>query len=290
VTVSPLLKWAGGKRWFLPVASDGIRGYLEKSGGNYFEPFLGGAAMALSLGLPDMILSDAIEELVEFYETVRDDPADVAWMLSAYAIEGVDKENYLRVRDYRPSTRGSRAARLLYLNRLCFNGVYRVNKGGTFNVPYGDQAYRESVIKRKSRDAIGSLFPHKGKIEAVSEALREATICCVDFELVIEEAGANDLLYVDPPYDEGYSSYTAKKFTKADQERLAEALYYAHKRGAAIIAHNANTEDVNYWYHEWMTMRSVDERRAINSDTANRDGAPCVVATNVPELLQWRTR
>lgn len=285
--VSPLLKWAGGKRWFLPIAAEGIDAYLEKSGGCYFEPFVGGGAMALRLGRASMVLSDAIEELMGFYETVRDKPAKVAWQLSAYAIQGVDKENYLRVRDHEPKTDHGRAARMLYLNRLGFNGLYRVNKSGKFNVPYGDQVYRQSVVKRKSRDAIGSLFPHKGKIEAVSEALRTALIGSCDFQTAIGEAGAGDLIYVDPPYDGTYSSYTAQSFSRDDQERLAVALYEASLRGAAIIAHNSNTEDVNYWYHEWMAVLPVNERRPINSDATNRSGAPCVVATNVPELLSW---
>jgi DNA adenine methylase len=285
---SPLLKWAGGKRWFLPVAAEGIRKYLQKTGRVYFEPFVGGGAMAFSLGSAYMTISDAIEELVEFYQTVRDEPALVAWQLSAYAIEGVDKENYLRIRDLEPETAVCRAARMLYLNRLGFNGLYRVNKSGKFNVPYGDQVYRASVVKRKSRDAIGSLFPHKGKIEAVSEALRKAFIVCNDFEPVIKEAGAGDLIYADPPYDGVFGAYTAQNFSKDDQERLAVALYEASERGAAIIAHNANTKDVWYWYHEWMTVIPVGERRIINSDAKNRGAASCVVVTNVPELLQLK--
>jgi DNA adenine methylase len=286
-TASPILKWAGGKRWMIPVAAEGITNYLDYTGGVYYEPFLGGGAMALFLERPKAMLNDALAELIELYQACRTSPGKLAWQLSAFAIEGVEKDNYLRIRAMHDlDTPLKRAARMLYLNRLGYNGLYRVNRGGKFNVPYGDQVYRLSVIERRSRDAITSLFPHKGKLEAVSRAFRGAELWSGDFEDNIKLAGQGDLVYGDPPYDETFSSYTAQRFSEADQERLAEALYRAHQRGAEIILHNSNTEKVRYWYHEWTTMIPTKERRPINRDGENRDGAPCVIATTCPDLLK----
>jgi DNA adenine methylase len=277
---SPLLKWAGGKRLLLPVIVDGITSTLDQTGGRYIEPFLGGGAVALHLGRPGMIVNDAIPELIEFYRTVRDEPALVAWALSSIAIMGVDEKNYYRVRDETDlGTVGPqmRAARMLYLNRLCYNGVYRVNSKGAFNVPYAKDAYRESMVKRKSRDAITSLFPHKGKIEAVSRALMTSEILYGDFQVAVEKAQAGDVVYCDPPYDGTYSAYTNPPFKKEDQERLAEHLYYAHERGAHIVVSNSDTKFIRYLYSEWATIMETEERRAINSDTKGRARVGCVL-------------
>lgn len=284
---TPLLKWPGGKRWFLPRALDGIRAFLDETGGHYVEPFCGGAAMALALEWDRMVLGDAAAEIIEFYQTVVADPAKVAWQLSALAIEGVEKENYYRVRDMRPDTALGRAARILYLNRLSFNGLYRVNKSGDYNVPYGDQVYRKSVVNRRSRDAITSLFPHKGKIEAVARALGDAELYAGDFAPLIDATDEGDLVYADPPYDEQFDQYTAEGFKLQDQVRLAGALYEANKRNVAFIAHNSNTEHVRELYLGWAHVFYVDERRAINRNGADRTGAKCVVITNLEELLSW---
>ena len=291
--VSPLLKWAGGKRRQLKTIAPIVIDALNASGGRYFEPFLGGAAMALHLGIGErMILNDAIAELVMFYRTVRDEPALVAWSLSALAIQGVDEENFYRVRDMDPTTLKPEmvAARMFFLNRLGFNGMYRVNKAGGFNVPFGKpdvdreraamtaQPYRESIVKRKSRDAIGSLFPHKGKIEAVSRVLKRSHICHGDFEPVINAASRGDVVYCDPPYDGTYNSYTAVGFSEDDQRRLTDACRRANSRGATVLISNSNTDLVHEMYSPWAEIHDTSEGRTINSDTGGRGRASCILA------------
>lgn len=274
---TPLLKWAGGKRRQLKILVPLIVERLEH-GGRYLEPFLGGGAVALHLGIGErMILNDAIAELVVFYRTVRDEPARVAWALSAYACRGVDEAAYYSVRDERPTDPIFVAARMLYLNRLGFNGLYRVNVKGEFNVPYGKQPYRESVVNRKSADAVTSLFPHKGKIEAVSDALRGARLLHGDFERVIDAAGADDVVYADPPYDGTYNSYNAQGFTESDQRRLAKVLKRARYRGARVLTSNSDTPLVRELY-SWAELLDTKEGRPINADVANRGKAPCVLA------------
>lgn len=269
----------------IPIAADGIIEHLSRTGGRYIEPFLGGGAMALWLGLPNMVLGDACRPLMETLHEIQKDAGAVVWNLSALAIRGVDKESYYRVRDMRPRTSMQRAARFLYLNRLCFNGIYRENSKGKFNVPYADARFRKSVIGRSARDAVESLFPNKERFHQVATALSGAQIGPWDFGELIGAADEGDLLYIDPPYDGAYSSYTALGFTVEDQERLAGELREAHEAGAAFIAHNADTDNVRKWY-EWapVIVRSK-EKRQINADTRGRGRVPCLIITNVPELL-----
>lgn len=280
--IQPLLRWAGAKRWFAPQAIPTFTEYLTETGGRYFEPFFGSGSMGIQM--PDTIervFADRLEPLIEFHEMVRDKPGELAWGLSALAIKGVDKENFLWVRDeHKPDTPVGRAARFFYLNRICFNGLYRENKKGKFNVPYGDAAYRKSVIGRSARDAIESLFPNREKIQNVHHALQGALIGAADFEEVIAEAGDGDLVYCDPPYHDTFSGYERTGFNSDDHERLATALYEATGRGAAVIAHNSLTDKVRYWYGEWCEIVEVKEKRSIAARGSSRKKAPCAVISN----------
>lgn len=298
IEAQPILKWAGGKRWLLGDIAVPILRYLSRSGGRYIEPFLGGGAVALHLGLPGMLLNDALPELVNLYTQVRDNPAKVAWGLSAIACGGVDEEDFLKVRAMRPRKPYVQAGRMLYMNRLGFNGMYRLNGDGDFNVPFGKRAtkkpknqpaegtlslmyteepYRESVVTRESRDDIGSLFPHKGKLEAVARALATSTITCGDFEPVVDQACEGDFILADPPYDGAGEMYTSAGFDAGDQRRLAGALKRAVDRGAAVMMTNSDTPLIRELY-AWAEVRATSESRTINSDVKGRQRAACVLA------------
>ena len=283
--LAPLLKWAGAKNWCADAFAPIFRTYLE-SGGYYIEPFVGSGSMHLATQAPLAVLGDTLEPLMEMHAVVRDTPGEFAWGLSGLCVRGVDEETYYWVRDESPrDTAVQRAARLLYLNRLDFNGLYRENKKGEFNVPYGGACYRKSIIGRSARDAIGALFPNREKIEHVSLALKTAELYTGDFAALVENASAGDLIYADPPYSGTFAQYAAGGFDDADQERLAVALAEAHFRGAVVVAHNALTDHVKYLYGEWCHMIYVNERRAIAADGDKRGDAPCVVAVsqNAPE-------
>lgn len=283
----PLLKWVGGKRSFVPMLADGIRSYLEKSKGTYIEPFIGGGAMAFALGLPKMSLSDKNGWLMEFYAVVRDNPEGLSAALRGLTLSpGIHKEAYLEVRETEFDDPITQAAKLLYLNKLCFNGLFRVNKSGQFNVPYGDAREKLSV-EELCKSGLSTIFPNKERIAGASETLKDAYLSAGDFEGVIGHADDGDFLYIDPPYDETYGNYTPGGFTSTDQHRLAVALYKADKRGAKIVLHNSNTKKIHYFYHEWLDIFPVEERRAINVDVQNRSGAKCLVATNLPDCLNW---
>lgn len=254
--------------------------FLEESGGYFVEPFAGSAAMLLAVRPTRAVLGDVLESLMEFYQVVRDTPGELAWGLSALAIQGVDKENYYRVRDMRPETPVQRAARFFFLNRTGFNGLYRENKSGVFNVPWGDATYRKSVIGRSARDAIEALFPNREKIDLVSQVLQKAELYCGDFATLIEGTGQGDLIFADCPYSGTFANYAKGGFDDADQERLAVSLAEAHLRGAVIVAHNAATEHVSYLYEEWADCILVNEKRSIAANGSKREAAPCVVAVS----------
>lgn len=277
----PLIKWAGGKGRLVPEILPAIRATLEETGGRYFEPFLGGGAIALALGWREMILNDAIRELADFYRQVKDRPAELAYMLSAIACKGVDEKAYYEIRDSRPNALLERAARFLYLNRLGFNGIYRVNKAGEFNVPYAKDPRRKSMIERSERDAITSLFPNKEKIIRAGESLAGAQIYSGDFARVMRLAASGDVVYCDPPYDGTYDSYTAGGFSEDDQRRLAAQCRMALARGAHVMISNSDTELIRYLY-SGATIVATKESRTINSDTKGRQKVPCVLVVMEP--------
>ena len=263
----------GGKRAFAQTLATHISIYVQENGGTYYEPFLGGGAMALAVNAP-MVLSDIIEELTNTYQVVKDTPIELARLLLDFAEFGTDEKSYYAIRDTEAETKLDRAARLVYLNAHCFNGVYRTNKAGHFNVPYGKKEGRitDELIER---------------IGAASDQLNrnKATIQSGDFERFISQAGAGDFVYVDPPYDGTYSDYSKEGFCGVSQERLAQTLLALHRRGGAFIAHNSDTEKVRWWYGEWASMVPTGEKRSVSQDGEGRKKADCLLITNHPEML-----
>lgn len=267
----PFLKWIGGKKNFVPTLAPTIKAYLEETGGDYYEPFMGGGAMALALGLPDMQLNDVIEDLVKTYRAVRDNPIDVVLLLSELRDWGTEESNYYSVRATEPGKDIEVAARMIYLNMHCFNGLWRTNKKGQMNAAYGKQ----------SGKLTDSLFERIGE---ASKALKHADIYEGDFEPVVKQAGEGDLVYVDPPYDGTYAGYSEGGFCGVSQDRLASELCEAHKKGVAFICHNSDTEKVRSWY-SFATLLPSGESRAVNADGGGRGKAKCLLITNKPSLL-----
>ena len=269
----PLLKWAGGKRALLPTLIPRF-GKIE---GTYFEPFLGAGSVALALA-PETskVLSDTNTELINVFVVARDHPEELIKELSTHANT---REHFLRVRawDRDPSFSTvspiKRAARFIFLNKTCFNGLYRVNKSGYFNVPYGDQP------NAKILDA--------ENIRAVSAALRgsdlrpdRTLLLNADFLETVSRAGAGDLVYADPPYDPAsgtanFVSYQPNGFGSEKQIELRDQLEAAHGRGARVIASNNDTPFIREIYSEsrgWKVEELV-VKRAISASASGRVGA-----------------
>ena len=259
----PILKWAGGKSWFVKDFGDDLFEHVLKCGGSFIEPFLGGAAMALHLGLPNMILGDAEEELIETYATIRSKTGDVAALLSLMDDLGTDRESYDRVKETPAHTEVERAAKFIYLNHTCFNGLYRKNKSGEFNVPWGGEGRR---------------LPDVERLYAVADAIRKSTLLAADFQYVISQAGKGDVIYADPPYHGTYSDYTSKGFGDDDHRRLADALAKAYSRGAEFILHNSDTPLIRELY-DGLEIAVMPEKRRINSDGEKRGPVECLLIT-----------
>jgi DNA adenine methylase len=232
VSLPPLMKWPGGKRW---LADELVQAFPRKVK-RYYEPFLGGAAVFFAFRPKRAILSDANPELVNCYVQVRDNPDQ---LLRALRQLHNSEANYYRVRGQEPIDPINRAARLLFLTTLSFNGIFRQNLDGVFNVPYGKKTH---------------LNPADGqKIVAASGGLRGAKIICNDFEEATETAGKDDLIYFDPPYtvahgNNGFLKYNATIFSWDDQVRLAKTAQRLSERGCFVFVSNADHKSIRSLY------------------------------------------
>lgn len=228
------LKWAGGKRWFVKHQIHRVPEQFNR----YIDPFVGGGSLFFYLEPDEAIISDLNGELITTYEAIRDDWQGVQRQLRKHANHH-GEAYYYRVRAQRPRTPVNIAARMIYLNRTCFNGIYRVNASGKFNVPKG------------STDTV---FRGTEQFEERSHILNRAEILCCDFEETIDRAEENDFLFCDPPYaireEQSFVSYTKDMFDWDDQIRLSEALIRAKNRNVKIIMTNVNHPAVGALYEK----------------------------------------
>lgn len=229
----PFLKWAGGKRWLVAQHPEWFRIGATR----HLEPFLGSGAVFFRTEPRKAILSDLNADLITTYRALRDIPVDVWRHLRMHQRKHND-EYYYRVRDGRCYTSATRAARFIYLNRTCFNGLYRVNLGGVFNVPKGTK----SAVLLPTDD-----FVH------LSELLQPVKLVACDFSETIAQAAEGDFLYIDPPYtvrhnNNNFLKYNEKIFSWRDQQRLAGDLACAAKRGACILVSNADHPCIHALY------------------------------------------
>lgn len=283
----PFLKWAGGKRQLLPE----LLSCVPASFNRYREPFLGGGALFFELVAQGRIkgdrldpnegatLSDSNEELVDCYIAVRDCPEQ---MIEALRKHRNDEAYYYAVRSQTPHDLSlpERAARTIYLNRTCFNGLYRVNREGRFNVPFG--RYKNPRI-----------CDEEG-LRAASEALQLAILICQDFKNALPLARTGDFVYCDPPYlpqdvpsdpctqskrTGNFAQYQAGGFTDEQQAALAAQLRSLARNGSHVMATNAGSKRGKELYHDF-NLRLIEARRNITRKGADR-------AKRAPELLAY---
>lgn len=255
--IKPILKWAGGKSAVLPQLIQ----HFPKSFDRFVEPFFGGGAVffALNPTVP-AIANDVNPELIELYTVVRDTPTLLIKKLDE--LTGLYSEPfYYQLRAANPSTSADRAARTIFLNKCGFNGLYRQNKKGEFNSPFG------------KRIKCPQLYDRNNLLRA-SDHLRNVNLCCSDFEEIIDRCGQGDLVYCDPPYEPisataSFTAYSQSGFTQNDQKRLHEAVKRAVRRGAAVYLSNSSARFVLDLYREW-DVKEVEARRAINSNGSGR--------------------
>lgn len=219
VIVKPVLRWAGSKRQILPK----LTSLTPKFDGRYIEPFCGSACLFLALNPAKSVLGDVNSHLVSTYRALQQDPEAVFSILVNWK---VDKETYLQLRSLPVSLNSSfDAAKFLYLNRYCFNGVYRENRQGQFNVPYSGRR-------------TGKL-PNVEELLEFSSRLRNSELYCGDFSNIVQSANVADFIYLDPPYHYGASrnrgEYGQNAFSDNDIDRLIEIVRDASDRGVKIL-------------------------------------------------------
>lgn len=252
----PYLKWTGGKQWLAAVAP----GFVPDSfSGRYFEPFLGGGAVYFALGLEEAVLADLNAELISSYAGVRDAADEVIALLRSYPH---DRQFFDAMRTARPQLPHTRAARLIYLNKTAFNGMYRVNLNGRFNVPFG--RYKNPTICDPDR------------IRAASKALKTATLMVRDFEPATCTARPGDLVYFDPPYitghqNNGFLKYNAPLFSWDDQRRLAKVAVALCERGVQVVVSNSDHPGVGDLYSGF--YRYIVIRNSLIGGTGSERGA-----------------
>lgn len=283
--VKPLLKWAGGKRRLLQTLFEVFPANFDLKQNNYFEPFVGGGAVlfglanhlskeeigSLSKKQKSIIVSDTNGELINFYKVVRDSPSDLSNKIRDLA-KRTDRDDFYSVRSSSPTTKVGRAARLLYLNRLCFNGLYRVNSKGEFNVPYGrylnPNIYNPELIK------------------ACSAWLKHAQISEATFKDAVVKARKGDLVYFDPPYiplsaTASFSNYAKEGFSEKDQRELAKVIATLTKKGVYVVLSNSDTKLSRQIFGD-LNLYSVPVGRSISANGATRSKVKELIGTNYP--------
>lgn len=279
----PFVKWAGGKRRLLSILEQKIPAKF----GTYFEPFLGGGAMLFhilsfakkGLGHPSYLgggnngvgnpckVSDLNPDLVLTYVTIRDKVDDLIYSLRHHAREYSKNPHdyYYYVRGTSPRKQTEKASRLIFLNRTCFNGLYRVNSKGQFNVPLGKYANPNIVDEQNLR--------------AVSYVLQnnDVDISCRDFSSILDDVSKNDFVYFDPPYKPvsatSFTSYTDRDFNDNDLKKLVDLCIALSDKGVKVMMSNSFSKEFSYMFpaKKW-SLQKISVNRMINADPNKRTG------------------
>jgi DNA adenine methylase len=269
-TPAPFVKWVGGKTRLLGE----LVARAPSMYGRYFEPFVGGGALFFRLAPRAAVLSDLNADLIATYQAVRDE-VELVVRYAARHKTLHSEEYYYQVRERWNVARKSlsasaRAAMFMYMNKTCYNGLWRVNRRGEFNVPVGRYA-NPSILDAES-------------LRAASFALQHAELSAQPFDRVLDEAEAGDFVYFDPPYDpvsatSDFTSYTSESFGVADQHRLADVYRKLSDRGVAVMLSNSDTPLVRKLYTGFRIDRVMCSR-AINSKAEARGAVAEVIVTN----------
>lgn len=273
--IKPFIKWAGGKRQLIPQ----IEPHIPEKFNTYFEPFLGAGALLFHLQPTHAVVNDFNKELVEAYITIKENSDKLLNLLTNHSANN-SKQHFYEVRSWDRDENYfinkniiERSARLIYMNRVGFNGLFRVNSKGHFNVPYG--RYKRPLIDNKPL------------IKSISDYLNNNSIKLLngDFTNAVKSATAGDFVYFDPPYDpisdtSAFTKYQKDGFDKYDQIRLKRCADELVKKGVKVILSNSNTEFINDLYNnklddaksdvKYFFVNLLDARRSINSDGKGR--------------------
>lgn len=266
----PVIKWAGGKRQLL----DALRRDMPDDIGTYVEPFLGSGAMFFDVAPKRAIINDFNPELINMYICIRDNLQDLMGMLDTFQHEYLERDETRKETYYYdkrelfnehillPNLTVEDAALMIFLNKTCYNGLYRVNASGLFNTPYG----KRKKINLYDRD----------NIVACSNALKKSRILQGDFEDACKNLRKRDFVYFDSPYFNTFDTYQAGGFPKEEHERLARLFDRLSQRGIYCMLSNSDTAFIRELYSKY-NIETVPVMRMINCDGKNRTGTEIIV-------------
>ena len=270
----PFVKWAGGKRQIL----DKLKKYVPLEFNTYYEPFVGGGALLFELTPKRAVINDSNQELMNVYKVLLDyeEFAKMCKELNKHE-RSHSEEYYYKIRDldrdlkkYQKLANYQKAARTIYLNKACFNGLYRVNSKGLFNVPFNKKN------KVSTYDASNLLLVHTYFVN------NDVKIMSIDFEKCVENCQENDFVYFDPPYDtfnNSFTNYTEEGFTRKDQERLFKTFQKLDQKGVKVMLSNHNTDFIKELYKDY-NFHVITAKRNINSKGNKRGLVEEVIITN----------
>lgn len=257
----PFVKWVGGKRQLLNVLEEAA----PKKFGHYFEPFVGGGAFLFFQRPKQATISDLNAELINAYKIIRDDVEALLRSLRTHKNEE-DYFYFVRGKNLEAMTPVQRASRFIYLNKTCFNGLYRENRQGQFNAPFG-RYENPNIADRENLLAVNKYF---------SES--RVNIHCRSYQAVLDEAKSGDFVYFDPPYipltvTANFTSYTSGGFSGVDQKELASLFAELARKNVYVMLSNSNTPMIHELY-KGFRIQSVEAARAINCKGSKRGRKP----------------
>lgn len=270
--MKPFIKWAGGKTQLV----DRLMEKMPQSFNTYYEPFIGGGALFFAVSPKKAHINDYSKEVATAYRVIKEDPTELIKKL--INMEFRHKENphnfYYEMRDldrkdfWSYVDKQTMAARFIYLNKTCYNGLYRLNKKGKFNTPFG----KKEEVKLFDMENVMQIYNFLSR--------NNIKITNLDFEEAVKDAVAGDLIFFDPPYDPitetSFTSYSAEGFGKEDQIRLAKLAKDLKDRGCYVILTNHDTEFIRELYKDFK-IEVVTVKRAINSNASNREGKEIII-------------
>ena len=274
--MKPIIKWVGGKSQLLKELKEIITPELLENN-TYYEVFAGGAALALDLAHSNTVLNDLNSELINMYKVIRDNPEELIAELKCFQ-NSHNTEFYYHVRNLDRTDMLSRmtdvvkATRTIYLNKTCFNGLYRVNSKGQFNSPIG------RTSSGKTPDIV-----QEELIRELSKFLKTVTLCNEDFENIAKQATKGSILFFDPPYDtdediktDGFVGYQKEGWTREDTKRLKATCDELVNRGCKVVITNNDTEFVRDLFKDYI-IKEVEVKRSINRDGNKRKGKEVII-------------
>ncbi len=280
---SPFVKWAGGKRKLAPLLIETFPEDFDPEKHRYFEPFIGGGALMFALGNPEgkivipgknLYINDLNPELTNTYEVIRDSVSALVKELEKLSTK-INEKTFYEIRQTVPRGKVARAARFIYLNKTCFNGLWRVNSKGEFNVPFG-----------KSKNP--SLFIEEN-LRACSRRLKGSVITNESFEKAVSKARKGDLVYFDPPYiplsaSASFAAYAKEGFDLSDQESLSKTIEKLTSKGVFVLLSNSDTPMTRKIFRKTLTLRKVLMSRSISSSGSTRKPVYEVLGMNYSHL------